>query len=105
MHIPVKVILADNSEEDQIIEEAGLKVKECNEKVWNLMCDICSKKFALNRDLPIHKQVHTGEKNFPCMFARRKINYQSEDYLIIHTQIHTDEGHISATFVGNPFQI
>ena len=55
----------------------------------DVICDICAKGFPTRTALNIHRQGHTGEKNFPCHICGQ--SYKTKHYLIIHTRLHTGE--------------
>ena len=63
-------------------------------------CDQCDKKYRANKDLTIHKRIHSGETPFVCQTCSK--GFRSGSLLRAHMQTHGDKKH-TCEFCGRLF--
>jgi len=87
--LPVEVILSENTWEESTTDLQGNYGKE--------ICAVDSSLFQANKELV----NPSGDKHFLCNICGK--SYQTKDYLIIHTRIHTGEKPYFCDLCGKSF--
>ena len=76
---PTKFIIKKDSNQ-QNVGNTQAKQKEAQKQ-----CDQCSKQFMTKKDLKRHMVVHTGQREFSCLFCH--IRFGRRDHLLRHQQL------------------
>ncbi|XP_067615036.1 uncharacterized protein [Eurosta solidaginis] len=70
--------------------ESALKTHSTFHQAPSVECDVCKRKFYLNKDLRKHKRLHTGERFYKCDFCDAAFMHYSR--LLGHMKTHLPIG-------------